>query len=75
MKLVRTIQLAALATGATAQINPEGFEAEDFNVTAALQSLGVAVETLPKPPAEATLSERSSLFASCSLAVSVDPTL
>jgi hypothetical protein len=71
MKLARIIPLAALATGATTQAIGENFEPDDFNVTAALQSLGVAIETLPQPPPVVTRSEKRSSFASCPLAVSI----
>ena len=71
MKFARIIPLAALATGTTTQVIGESFEPDDFNVTAALQGLGVAVETLPQPPPTTTRSEKRSSFASCPLAVSI----
>ena len=70
MRIARVVSLTTLAAVAHSQIGSGTFEPQDFNVTAALEDLGVAVEALPEPGnATASLAERS-LFAPCSLAVS-----
>ena len=70
MRIARVVSLTTLAAVAHSQIGSGTFEPQDFNVTAALEDLGVAVEALPEPGnATASLAERS-LFAQCSLAVS-----
>lgn len=71
MKFARIIPLAVLATVTTTEAIGKSFESDDFNVTAALQSLGVAVETLPQLPPVATRSENRSSFASCPFALSM----
>lgn len=69
MKIVNFIQLASLAAGATAEAPDNRFEVQDFNVTAALEELGVVIELLPQPLTEAlNLGERS-FSTPCSLAV------
>ena len=66
---VSWVALAALVIGQAGNTILT-FEPQDFNVSAALESLGVDVSTLPDPESTSpTLNERS-LFASCSLAVS-----
>jgi len=61
------VPLAALAARVTAQ-GTAVFEPLDFNVTAALENLGVDVLALPEPE-NSTIAERS-LFQPCALAVS-----
>jgi hypothetical protein len=60
------VPLAALAARVIAQTST--FEPLDFNVTAALENLGVDVSALPEPD-NSTIAERS-LFQPCTLAVS-----
>ncbi|KAF2704599.1 FAD-binding domain-containing protein [Pleomassaria siparia CBS 279.74] len=56
----------ALAAGVITQASGAAFEPQDFNVTAALENIGVDVSALPEPK-ESDLSKRS-LLAPCSLA-------
>jgi hypothetical protein len=60
------VPLAALAAHVSAQTST--FEPVDFNVTAALEKLGVDVSVLPEPE-KSTIAERS-LLQPCALAVS-----
>ena len=70
MKVARAVASAAIAAGVTAQIGGDSFESPNFNVTTALQRLGVAVEMLPTPVPETSVLGKQSLFAPCSLAAS-----
>lgn len=73
MKTTCIVALTAFAAGTLAQTASDSFEAQDFNVTVALENLGVDVGTWPKSPSETTSpTGRRSSFAPCSLAVSVD---
>ncbi|KNG44766.1 fad binding domain-containing protein [Stemphylium lycopersici] len=52
MKVTTLVPLGALAAGATAQSNSSVFEPQDFNVTSALEKLGIDVSALPAPDAQ-----------------------
>lgn len=62
------VPLAAFAACVTAQTGAGAFEPVNFNVTAALEELGVDVAVLPEYKSS-TITGRS-LFQPCSLAVS-----
>ena len=62
------VAVAAFAAGVAAQAT-SAIEPQDFNVTAALESLGVDVEALPEAPADTPSAQRRALTP-CSLAVS-----
>jgi len=49
MKVTCLVSIAALAAGVGAQASGAAFEPQDFNITAALENLGVDVSALPKP--------------------------
>jgi hypothetical protein len=66
MRVVRLTSIGALAAGVTAQ-SGSVFEPQDFNITAALEKLGVVVSILPEP---ASLLDARSSDAQCSHAVS-----
>jgi hypothetical protein len=68
MFLRLVVPLACLAAYVAARDGAGAFEPENFNVTKALEGLGVDVEVLPKPE-RSTIAGRSS-FRPCSLAVS-----
>ncbi|KAJ8119076.1 hypothetical protein OPT61_g74 [Boeremia exigua] len=68
MRIVRTILLVTLVASVTAQGAGGDFEPQDFNITAALEKLGVPVGTLPKPALESGAHKHRSLELSCSLA-------
>ena len=70
MRIGRIVSLTSLAAGTTAQAGVDGFEPLNFNVTAALEDLGVPVETLPEPSFNSSRIAQRSLIAPCSLAVS-----
>lgn len=72
MRIGSLVPLGALVAGATAQSSGEVFEPQDFNVTAALEKLGVDVSGLPEP--ESGLDLRSSV-AQCSHACKALTTL
>jgi hypothetical protein len=61
------MSIGLLATGVAAQTGSSAFEPQNFNISAALEKLGVEVSTLPEPAD--TLHPRSS-DAQCSDAVS-----
>jgi hypothetical protein len=66
MRFAYVVPLATLAPCVAAQAGV--FEPQDFNVTAALEKIGVNVSTLPEPEPE-TSSLGQWWFAPCSLAV------
>lgn len=66
MKVTCFVPIAALAAGVGAQASGAVFEPQDFNITAALENLGVDVSALPEPAN--TLNARAS-DAQCSHAV------
>jgi hypothetical protein len=68
MKVTCLVPIGVLAAGAAAQASSSIFEPQDFNVTAALENLGVDVGALPVPASR--LNARYS-SAQCSLAVSL----
>ncbi|KAH6632927.1 FAD binding domain-containing protein [Boeremia exigua] len=68
MRIADILSLAILAVRATAQAGGNSFEPQDFNVTAALEDLGVPVATLPKPANETSAPKRRSSSLSCSFA-------
>lgn len=68
MRAACAISIGVLATDVAAQTGGNVFEPQNFNISAALENLGVDVPTLPKPAD--TLHPRSS-DAQCSHAVSV----
>ncbi|KAI4954752.1 hypothetical protein J4E86_006062 [Alternaria arbusti] len=49
MKVTCLVSIAALAAGVGAQASDAAFEPQDFNITAALENLGVDVSVLPEP--------------------------
>ncbi|KAF2131847.1 FAD binding domain-containing protein [Dothidotthia symphoricarpi CBS 119687] len=64
MRVAHIISVPALAASVAAQASGTIFEPQDFNVTAALEDIGVDVSILPEAPA---LSKKSS-FTPCSFA-------
>lgn len=70
MRFARIVPALTLAARVTAQST---FEPQDFNVTAALENIGVDVATLPEPEEanyETPTRAKRSLEGLCSLAVS-----
>ena len=69
MRFARIVPVVTLAARVTAQAT---FEPQDFNVTAALEDIGVDVSTLPEPEPEHETPGRRKRFSGtpCSLAVS-----
>jgi hypothetical protein len=67
MKITCLVPIGVLAVGVGAQAS-DVFEPSDFNITAALESLGVDVSALPEPAN--TINARVS-SAKCSHAVSL----
>lgn len=72
MRVRSLLPLGAFAARATAQDSNTIFEPQDFNVTAALEKLGVDVSKIPE--SDSILTSRSSA-AQCSHAVSYPHTL
>lgn len=71
MRVARIGLAAVLAARVTAQGNGTIFEPQNFNVTAALQDIGVNISTLPDSEPETYDFSKRSLFAPCLLAVSL----
>jgi hypothetical protein len=76
MRVAFVVTGATLVVCATTQASGDIFEPQDFNVTVALEDIGIAVSMLPEPKFDNRTVTGRYLVTPCSLAVSlIFPTL